>query len=172
MLFGANWLVNGCVSIARRLNISEFIVSVLIIGIGTSMPELLIAVLSSARDSGELAVSNSIASNIINVLGVLGIGILIRPIEIKKRAYTKDIAFVWLASCALMYAVSDGNVSLADGFILIAIFAAYAVSNIKHTTKLPSGETAGGSCSKTIFSNHSWARPALFRQRMLYVSAA
>lgn len=128
MTFGAEWLVKGCSRLARRIGVSEFIVSVVIIGIGTTAPEILVSILSSSSGHGGLAVSNAISSNILRILGIFGIGVLIHPMIVDGHKRKLELYFVLLAAVAMLWAVIDGNVSKFDGIILLSIFIAYVIA--------------------------------------------
>ena len=126
MLLGADWLVRGCVRLARSFGLSEFIVSVFIIGIGTSLPELLVSVFSSAENIGGMAVGTNVSSNIINIFGVLGIGALARPIIFQAKNYKADLAFMLLATAAFFVFIMTGTITRIDGVFLVVLFAVYA----------------------------------------------
>ena len=70
ILFGANWLVNGSSSIAKRFGISEFVIGLTIVGIGTSSPEMVVSFLSSVQGKADMAIGNIVGSNIFNTLPV------------------------------------------------------------------------------------------------------
>ena len=137
MALGADWLVRGCTYLARKIGVSEFILSMLIIGIGTTTPEIIISLISSANGHGTLVVSNAIASNTIRILGVLGLGALLHPIITNGHQRKIDIYFVFLATIAMMWAISDGVVSKLDGFVLFSIFVAYALVHWIKTAETP-----------------------------------
>ena len=84
ILFGANWLVNGSSSIAKRFGISEFVIGLTIVGIGTSSPEMVVSFLSSLQGKADMAIGNIAGSNIFNTLLILGITALISPLTITK----------------------------------------------------------------------------------------
>jgi cation:H+ antiporter len=126
MLVGADWLVRGCVRFCRRYGISEFIVSAIVVGIGTSMPELLVSFISGARGLGALVISNSIASNIVNIWGVIGIGALVTPIAVRdKRSRLSDLIFLGVATAAVSIMIWLGEFGFFNSLILLAILGAY-----------------------------------------------
>src|SRR5574344_2135650 len=98
MIFGANWLIRGCVRIAKRIGVSEFIESVIIIGLGTTVPEILVSMLSSAKGYGGLAIGNAIGSNIIRILGIFGIGVLLHPVVVDFQKRKMELYFVLLSA--------------------------------------------------------------------------
>ncbi|MDR1360779.1 MAG: sodium:calcium antiporter [Rickettsiales bacterium] len=136
MSVGADWLVKGCVRLARQIGISEFLVSVVIIGIGTALPELFIAISAGAQGSADILAGTIVSSNIINVWGILGLGFFISPILISAaRVHTRDIAFLWLSAVALLYCMADGRIGIGDGILLCVIFIAYVFECGKSQTQ-------------------------------------
>ena len=91
ILLGANYLVDGASSVAKKFGISEFIIGLTIVGIGTSTPEMVISYLSAFQGNADLAIGNVIGSNILNTLLILGITALISPIVITRDNLKKDI---------------------------------------------------------------------------------
>ena len=77
IVFGADWLVGGSVSIAKRLRVSEFVIGAAIVGVGTSMPELIVSTLGAVKGNSDVAIGNVVGSNIFNILGILGVTALI-----------------------------------------------------------------------------------------------
>lgn len=144
MLLGADWLVRGCTSLARRIGVSEFIVSAIIIGIGTSVPELMVAILSGARDMGALVLTNTVSSNVINILWILGIGALICPVVLVGRRYLTDMIFMFVAGIVLTVMLFFGPIGFVDGLILLGIFVAYVAyswQNQSQTRTVPTDES-------------------------------
>ena len=91
IIFGANYLVDGSVGIARRFNISEFVIGALIVGIGTSMPELVVSIIGAWNNNTDVAIGNVVGSNIFNILGILGLTSIIFPITINSKNLKFDI---------------------------------------------------------------------------------
>ena len=84
ILFGANYLVDGASSVAKKFGLSEFIIGVTIVGIGTSAPEMVVSILSAAQGKADMAIGNVVGSNIFNVMMILGVTALITPLAITK----------------------------------------------------------------------------------------
>jgi cation:H+ antiporter len=85
ILLGANFLVDGSSAIAKRFGISDFIIGMTIVGIGTSTPEMVVSFLSSAQGNADIAVGNVMGSNIFNILMILGITALISPLALTSN---------------------------------------------------------------------------------------
>ncbi|MCL2748791.1 MAG: sodium:calcium antiporter [Alphaproteobacteria bacterium] len=137
MLIGGDWLVRGTVGISRRLGLSEFIIAVVIIGIGTSTPELFVSIISDNRDLGTLVISNNISSNIVDIWGVIGIGAFLSPIILNGRKHLTDFIFLWVATAIMTIMCMFRVIGWVDGIILYSIFAAYLVYAIMNAKEKP-----------------------------------
>lgn len=133
ILMGANWLVDGSSSIARKTGMSEFIIGLTIVGIGTSAPEMVVSFISAFQGKSEMALGNVIGSNIFNILMILGITTLISPISMTKENRIKDIPMNILVTGALLLiwllhsvlGVGENQISRFEGALMLAAFAAY-----------------------------------------------
>ncbi len=129
LIGGATLLIEGAANIGRRLGIPEGITGLTIVAIGTSLPELIINVFASANGNTDLAVSNVLGSNIINILVIIGFTAIISPIPVFKYTYYRDIPFSLFAVGLLFFMVQDGwwavegnkVVNQLDGIILLFI---------------------------------------------------
>ncbi len=126
---GADWLIEGAVTLARKFRVSEIAIGLTIVAFGTSAPELVVNVVSSIRASGELVVGNIIGSNVANIALVLGVAGIIAPLAIKKSLVRKEIPFgiLGVAAIYLLATRSDGMLTLErwSGGILLAGFAIF-----------------------------------------------
>ena len=102
ILFGANWLVDGSSSVAKQFGISEFVIGLTIVGIGTSTPEMVVSFLSSFQGKADMAIGNIVGSNIFNTLMILGITALVAPVTITKTNLKKDIPMNILVTILLI----------------------------------------------------------------------
>lgn len=133
ILFGANWLVDGSSSIARRFGLSEFIIGLTIVGIGTSAPEMVVSFISAFKGNADMAIGNIVGSNIFNTMLILGVTSLIAPLTITKQNLTRDIPLniavtillIVLGMNASIFGKGENILSRADGLILLGIFAWY-----------------------------------------------
>lgn len=112
ILVGANILTDGASAIARRMGISDLVVGLTVVAFGTSAPELVISLLSAIQGSAEIAVGNVVGSNIFNVLVIIGITALVRPIVVTQNVMSMEIPMVILSSLLLL---ALGNSGLLDG---------------------------------------------------------
>jgi len=125
LFVGGEALVRGSVSIARKLNISELVIGLTLVGFGTSVPELVTSLRAIGQGAVGIAVGNVVGSNIANILLVLGVAAVIRPILTNPRALTRDGA-VMLAVTALLCALIWFDLfTLLAGFGLIGLLLAY-----------------------------------------------
>lgn len=133
ILFGANWLVDGSSSIAKRFGISEFVIGLTIVGIGTSTPEMVVSFLSSFQGKADMAIGNIVGSNIFNTMMILGVTALISPLVITKSNLKKDIPLNIIVTVLLiilgmnftLFGKGQDQLSRIDGAILLAVFAWY-----------------------------------------------
>ena len=147
LVVGANWLVDGSAAIARRYHISEYIIGATIVGMGTSMPELLVSVISGVEGHPEIAIGNVVGSNIFNVFLILGVTALMMPISYTRENIRRDIptniivSLLVMALCALgIFVRGEYGLGRFDGFILLVCFAFYLWYNLKAEHKSGSTE--------------------------------
>ena len=91
IVFGADWLVDGASAVARKAGLSEFVIGLTIVGIGTSTPEMVVSFLSAFQGKADMAIGNIVGSNIFNTMLILGVTALIAPLTITKSNLKKDI---------------------------------------------------------------------------------
>lgn len=133
ILVGANYLTDGAVAIAKKLKISEMIIGLTIVAIGTSMPEFIVSVVSSAEGAYDISVGNVVGSNIFNILVILGVVALIKPISLSKENLNRDMLLCVLSSLVLWASCStmllDGapinTVTRSNGVIMLALFIGF-----------------------------------------------
>lgn len=131
IVFGADFLVAGAVSIARKFKVSDFVIGAAIVGVGTSMPELVVSFLGAVGGNADVAIGNVVGSNIFNVLGILGLTAMFFPIAIEKKNMKFEIPLcigVSLLLTILAFNFFNGKpacISRPDGFLLLAVFAGF-----------------------------------------------
>jgi len=122
---GADYLVGGSSSIARRFRVKPIVIGLTIVAFGTSMPELVVNIFAIAQGQTALAIGNVIGSNISNILFILGISAVIVPLTVGKSTVTKEIPFALLSVVVLWFMVWDGVLDRADGLVLFAFFTIF-----------------------------------------------
>lgn len=130
---GSNYLVDGASDIARRSGISEFVIGLTIVGIGTSLPEMVVSFISAIQGNADMAIGNVIGSNIFNTCLILGITAVILPITITRSNVRTDIPVNIFASLVLIgLGLMGGGLSRLDGAFMLVCFAAYMYYCLKN----------------------------------------
>jgi len=122
---GARLMVRGAVSLAADLGVSEAVIGLTVVAVGTSLPELATSVLAAARREGDIAVGNIVGSNIFNLLGILGTAALVRPLDETAMTAIDLGVLVALAVLLLPLARSGWRLTRAEGGLLLACYAGY-----------------------------------------------
>ena len=131
IVWGADMLVSGSVAIARRLRVSDFVIGAAIVGIGTSMPELVVSFCGALEGNADVAIGNVVGSNIFNVLGILGLTAMFFPVAIYNKNMKFEIPFCIGVSLILIVLVfnffngSAASIGRIDGLVLILLFVGY-----------------------------------------------
>ncbi len=133
LIAGAEGLVRGASSIARKAGIKPIVIGLTIVAFGTSAPELVVNILAAIRGTADIAIGNIVGSNIVNILLILGISAVIVPLQVKRNTVWKEIPFALLAMVLvftmgndiLFDQVGHNAITRTDGFSLIAIFAIF-----------------------------------------------
>ena len=148
ILVGASLLTDGASAIAKKMGLSELIIGLTVVSFGTSMPEWIISTMSAIDHNAPLAVGNVVGSNIFNILAIIGITSLIRPIKVSREILTVQIPFVLLSSVVLLVMAngrllngSPANViSRSDGIILVLFFAVFMWYTVKEALTQRAGQ--------------------------------
>ncbi len=135
ILYGANIMVDGASSIAKKFNIPNIVIGLTIVAFGTSAPELAISTISALKGASDMAVGNVLGSNIANILLILGITATIYPLNMLKGTVLKEIPFSLLAAIIVFVLISDTTISngtsdaltMSDGIILLSFLAIFMV---------------------------------------------
>lgn len=125
LFFGGEGLIKGAVSLARNFGLSKLLVSAVIVGFGTSMPEMTVSVGAALKNSPEIALGNVVGSNIANILLIVAIATLIYPILIKERAVKRDAAMMITASVLLCGLALYGSLGFIGGLLMFSGLIAY-----------------------------------------------
>ena len=125
-IVGARFLVSGAVSIATDLGVSETVIGLTIVAIGTSMPELVTSVIAARKGQSDVAFGNVVGSNLFNILGILGTTALVSPLAVPSIIASQDI-WVMLAATALLLwlAVTGWRITRREGAVLVCGYLAY-----------------------------------------------
>ena len=155
---GADWLTKGCVGMAARFRVPEFVVGLTVMAVGTSMPELTVSAMSALNGSSDMAIGNVTGSNIFNILIILGICALIKPLVFTKEIIRRDILVCIGASLLLaaftLYVGAERCISRWEGMVLLALYVASTIYAIRtgrnDKADAEAGTTDGGNAEATI----------------------
>lgn len=160
ILCGANYLTEGSAAVAKRLGMSDFIVGLTIVSMMTSAPELVVSVMSAVKASPAMAIGNIVGSNIFNILVIIGVVALIKPIKVSQGILINEIPLVILSSLVLFVMGAspwlDGSpmqLTRVDGIILLIFFIIFMRYTIASAHKNPEPDepvTADGAKTKEL----------------------
>jgi len=127
----SKFLVDGAIYIARSLEVSEAVIGLTVMALGTSLPELAAALTSALRHEDDLAIGNVIGSNMFNILGVLGLAAVIHPVEVELLMLKQDFPVMFLFTVLLFFMAygitGPGRISRKSAVLLLALYLAYQV---------------------------------------------
>ena len=128
---GADWLTDGASSIARRLRVSSLVIGLTIVAFGTSMPEMVVSVISALEGKTDMAIGNVVGSNVFNTLAIMGVTALIYPVACTKQNLHIDIPLcVWVSLLLVALALSGSGLAWYDGLILLAGCVAFILYSV------------------------------------------
>ena len=133
IVFGADWLVDGASGIARRFGLSEFVIGLTIVGMGTSAPEMVVSFIGAFQGNADIAIGNVVGSNIMNTLLILGLTAIILPMAVTPSNRKRDIPVNVLITVLLivlglertLFRAGTDGLSHMDGAILLVVFIVY-----------------------------------------------
>lgn len=146
IIYGANWFVDGAVGVARKLKISDFVIGAVVVGIGTSLPEMIVSLKGAFDGNSSVAIGNVVGSNTFNVLAILGLTAVVSPIVITRENRKKDLPLclvlsILLTLLAFNFWVGEGRgLGRIDGLVLLAIFAWFLYTSLKDGKNAPQPE--------------------------------
>ena len=158
LILGANWLVEGASSIAKKLGISALTIGLTVVAFGTSAPELSVNIISAMSGNTDIALGNIVGSNIFNAFFILGIAALIKPIGVQNTTVKVEIPFNLLASLALIVIANDvfidqgsaSVISRIDGIVLLLLFCVFMYYNFL------TGKSSPDEVAPTIEKRKGW----------------
>lgn len=165
VIIGAEMVVHGAARIANRLHVSEYLIGVLIVGFGTSLPELTVSLSGIAEGNPDVCVGNIIGSNIFNILAILGLTAVIMPISFTETNRATDlpltilITFLGLALC-----LSNGTIGRYEGAMMLILFIAFVLWSIAGGRKknpIVMAETCQTALPPIVWRNKGWVMVGL-----------
>ncbi len=128
-ILGARWLVAAAIELAQSAGLSQTLIGLTIVAVGTSLPELTTSVLAARRGQSDVAVGNILGSNIYNVLGILGVTGLIAPVPTPAGIMSLDIwVMLGVSALAIVFAATGGRISRREGTVLLGGYLAYLLA--------------------------------------------
>lgn len=148
VLYGANFMVDGASAVAKKFGMSDFIIGMTIVGIGTSSPEMVVSFLSAIEGNADIAVGNVVGSNLFNTLMIMGITAIITPVALTSNNIKKDIPFSLLAAFIVfalgLGTILDGGaeniITRVHGIMLLAMFGIFMAYTIYSSNATSGGE--------------------------------
>jgi cation:H+ antiporter len=131
LYFGSDWFVNGAVNLARNLGLSDSIIGVTVVALGTSAPELVASIMAAIKKQSDISIGNLVGSNVFNVFAVLGCTSLVTPVSVDQSVL--DFDYYWVAGSAMVlipviyFGVKIGKVK---GILLLVVYILYLFSLI------------------------------------------
>lgn len=159
IVFSADLLVGGAVSIARKYKVSDFVIGAAIVGVGTSMPEFVVSFLGALNGNADVAIGNVVGSNIFNVLGILGITAIFFPIAVDRKNMRFELPLCIFVSVLLLLLAfncfngSASSLARLDGILLLLVFALYMLYSFARDRKeaaVSADNGDGGSLWKAV----------------------
>ena len=125
VIWGADKFTDGASSMARRWNVSEMVIGLTVVAMGTSMPEFVVSFFSALEGSADMSIGNVVGSNVFNTLLIVGFSAIMISMSLTKKLLTRDILFVIYASLILVALSHDGVLNRWEAFVLLMCFGMY-----------------------------------------------
>ena len=158
LVWSADVFIDGAVALANKLNVPSFLIGVIILGLGTSAPEMIVSMLAALEGRPALALGNAYGSNIVNIALVLGATVLISPIIIRKSIINRDMPLLLLVTAVAAWQLSDGVLSNTDGIVLIVLLVVVLGIQIILSLREGNHEHEGDTVEETAKAEHSMAQ--------------
>ena len=143
LIKGGDWFVDGASSLARRFHLPELLIGATVVSIGTTLPEVMVSTMSALSGHGEIAYGNAIGSVICNAALIAAITIAVRPGKVDPKTLRTPVAFFFAAAAIYCFAAYVmGRFTRVMGLVMLAMFVAYMVVNVKQMKNAPAGEPA------------------------------
>ena len=128
LIIGADQMVSGSIQVAQAIGVSETVIGLTIVAVGTSLPELATSIVAAFRKQTDIALGNIIGSNIFNALGIVGVTAAVSPLVIPANTLTYDLWALLVATALLLFfAFTDSRISRREGAIFLTLYGAYMI---------------------------------------------
>lgn len=135
LVWSADKFVDGATGLAKALGVSSFLIGAIVIGFGTSAPEITVSIFAALGNTPELALGNAYGSNITNIALILGVTALVCPVPMPRSVVLKDLLYLIIATMASLAVILNQSISRIDGLILIGVFAVILALQIRQGLK-------------------------------------
>ena len=125
LYYGADFLVRGSSSIAVSFGVKKIVVGLTIVALGTSMPEFVVSLFAAVKKVDDVSIGNIVGSNMANILLVLGLASVIRPIKVKKRIFLLELPVLLLITLMFVLFCMDGTLKGYEGALMLIVFVVY-----------------------------------------------
>lgn len=135
LVWSADRFVEGAASLARHLGMSALLIGILVIGFGTSMPEMVVSALSALNGSSGIALGNAYGSNITNIALILGLTALISPLSVNQSVIKKELPFLLTVTAISAWILWDFTISRVEALYLLVMFVSYLIGTIRESRR-------------------------------------
>lgn len=160
LVWSADWFVGGSASVARMLGVSPLVIGMVVIGFGTSAPELLVSVMASLQGNPGIALGNAYGSNISNIALILGVSALVSPILVQSKVLKKELPVLMGVTILAAYQLLDGHLSRWDAVVLLVCFAGLMlwsiIGGIRNREDVLSGEVDEKLSDRSLSGLNAW----------------
>ncbi|MFI3328041.1 MAG: calcium/sodium antiporter [Rikenellaceae bacterium] len=140
ILGGANYLTDGASALAKRFYISEFVIGLTIVALGTSLPEMVVSFVSAVKGNPDIAIGNVVGSNSFNTLVIVGLCALLSPMNLTKKSVKRDIPMGIGVSAILFVATFGGVINRLEGLIMFALYIFMIYYSVRSSRQKPLAE--------------------------------
>ena len=155
LVWSADKFVDGAVGVARFCGMSTLLIGMVVVGFGTSAPEMVVSALSAMQNAPELALGNAYGSNIANIALILGMTAIVSPVIVVRKALFRDLPVLMVVTALSFVLMMNGSVSRSDGIILLVVFA--LVMGVNIASEMRRKSKTGAFARKITFLASAWA---------------
>lgn len=137
---GADLFVNGASELAVKLGISQLVIGLTVVAMGTSMPEAAVSISAVIKENADITIGNVVGSNILNILIILGLSSVITPLAVGKSTIRYELPFLTGVSMLLLLQGLDGEIGLGDGIVQVVLFCLYLIYLFAQAKKSPEAD--------------------------------
>ena len=173
LFYGSEWLIDGAKDIAKKLKISDLVIGLTIVSIGTSFPELVVGIISSLEGHADFVIGNVLGSNVANIGLALGLPALFYKMDFEYKNVISAFFYNMLACGVLFYIISDNQITSADAQILLFLFTIHIIASFLRPNITSCGnelENDGEICLKKSFARLLSGSIMLYAGSELFIS--